>query len=461
MFFAGLLMAVSPWFALLVLPGALLARRFLLLGAVVFAAGFLRVAMSPPVPAPLPPLDTVITARIVSTPTLSPKWQRATLDAGDRYLLLYTPPDRDLRAGDVIRFEGKPRTLEGDSANYWYRRGIRQSVTLFYDGAIEVVEPGGGLRTIGSTWRRDLLGRLEANLPSDVAAVAMGIVAGQQDIVPDWITDDMTRSGTLHLLATSGFNVLLLAGALLFVAAHTPLPRVIQIALVILMLIIYADAVGGRAPVTRATVMAVVFFSAIFFGRTSDGLSAMALAAIGTALFEPWSILDAGYQLSFLVVFGLMLYAPPAFRKVQSFVSKRSCPGPIKVVAVAIGTSLSTTLVAMLFASPILSSRFGTFSIVAPIANLITAAAVPFVYLGVAVGSIGDLLSSSIGRGADLLITGPSSAAIIRANHSLAAWPGSSVSGVYLPAWAMVCIYILLLALSRQQKPAELLDEEF
>jgi competence protein ComEC len=289
----------------------------------------------------------------------------------------------------------------------------------------------------------------------------MGIVAGQQNIVPDWITDDMTKSGTLHLLATSGFNVLLLAGALLFVAAHTPLPRVIQIVLVVLVLIIYADAVGGRAPVTRATVMAVVFFSAVFFGRTSDGLSAMALAAIGTALFEPWSILDAGYQLSFMVVFGLMLYAPPAFRKVQSFVGKRRWPGPIKVVAIGIGTSLSTTLVAMLFASPILSSRFGTFSLVAPIANLITAAAVPFVYLGVAVGSIGELFSSSVGRGADLLITGPSSAAIIRANHSLAAWQGSSVSDLYLPVWAMVCVYVVLFGLSRQQKPVELLDEEF
>jgi hypothetical protein len=83
------------------------------------------------------------------------------------------------------------------------------------------------------------------------------------------------------------------------------------------------------------------------------------------------------------------------------------------------------------------------------------------VYLGVAVGSIGELFSSSVGRGADLLITGPSSAAIIRANHSLAAWPGSNVSGVYLPTWAMVCVYVVLFALSRQQKPVELLEEDF
>lgn len=453
-------MAVSPWFLLLALPGVILARRCLLFGAFVFAAGFLRVALAPEVPAPLPPLGVVITAKIVSTPTLSPRWQRATLDAGDRYLLLYTPPDRDLRAGDTIRFAGKPRTIEGDGAAYWYRRGIRQSVTLFYDAQIEVIESSEGLQAMGSVWRRDLLGRLGANLDRDVAAVAMGIVAGQQGIVPDAIVDDMNRSGTLHLLATSGFNVLLLAGALLFVLSHSPLPRAVQIALVVLVLIVYADAVGGRAPVTRATVMAVVFFSAVFFGRTSDGLSAMALAAIGVALFEPWSILDAGYQLSFMVVLGLLLYAPPAFRKVREFADRRPWPTPIRWVVMGVGASVSTTLIAMLFASPILSCRFGTFSLVAPVANLITAAAVPFVYLGVAVGSIGEVFSSSIGRGADLLITGPSSAAIIRANHSLAAWPASSVSGLYMPTWAVVCVYASLFALSRQQKPADPLDED-
>jgi competence protein ComEC len=455
LFFAGLLANLTPWFLLVALPGALLARRFLFLGAAVFALGFLRVALSPPVPPSLPQIDTEITGTIVSTPNLSHQWQRITLDTGSRYLLVYTRPDRDLRAGDVIRFTAKPRTLKGESGSYWYRRGIRQSVTLPFAGEIEIVSTGKGLRSFGSAWRRDLLARLESHLPEDVAAVAIGIVAGQQNIVPEWIVDDMTRAGTLHLLATSGFNVLLLAGALLFVAAHAPLPRAVQILGVILLLVAYSDAVGGRSPVMRATVMAAVFFSAFFFRRSADGLSAMAFAAIACAVVEPWSVLDAGFQLSFMVVFGLLLYAPPAFRKVRGWAESGPWHKALQWLTIGVSGSLATTLIAMAFASPILAVRFGTFSLVAPVANLVTSAAVPLVYLGVAVGSAGDLISPDIARGADLLITGPFASSIIRANHTLAAMPMSSVEGAFLSPWAAVAMYAVLFGFSRTYKPME------
>ena len=411
--------------------------------------------MSPAVPPPIPELDTILTGRVVSTPNLGIEWQRVLLDIDDRYLLLYTRPDRDLRAGDIVRFEGRPKVIKGKGAPYWYRRGIRQSVYLPFNGSLEIVEPGRGIKSLGSAWRRELLTRLNAHLPNDVAAVAMGVVGGQQDIVPEEIINDMNEAGTLHLLATSGFNVLLLAGVLLFLSAHLPLSRWLQISIVVLILWIYADAVGGRPPVMRATLMAAVYFSAFFFGRKSDALSAMAFAAIACAAIEPWTVLDAGFQLSFLVVFGLLLYAPSAFRAIREFVSKKKWGGVKAIAFTSFTTSLSTTLIAMAFASPVLSNRFGTFSIVAPISNLITAAAVPFVYVGVAVSSITDLFSTSISRGADLAITGPFAASIIRTNETLAALPGSHVSGVYLSTWATVLVYMGLFGLSRHGRPPE------
>jgi ComEC/Rec2-related protein len=439
----------------LIVPGVLFARRFLLLGAALFGLGFLRVALSPPVPESLPELDTLFTGRIVSTPNLGTEWQRAIVDIGDRYLLLYARPDQDLRAADLVKFEAMPRAIKGGSAAYWYRRGIRQSVSLAYQGAVEVLEPGTGLKTFGSAWRRDLLTRLQAHLPMETAAVAMGVVGGQQDIVPDRIIRDMTNAGTLHLLATSGFNVLLLAGCLLFVTAHFPLARWVQIAAVIVILWIYSDAVGGRPPVVRATLMAAVYFSAFFFGRRADALSAMAFSAMACAAVEPWTVLDAGFQLSFLVVFGLLLYAPPWFRRIQQSIERMDWTGAKAAAFSTVATSLVTTLIAMAFASPVLSNRFGTFSIVAPISNLITAAAVPFVYLGVAAASIGDLISPAIAKGADVAITGPFAASIIRANASLAAVPGSHVSGVFLPTWLTVGCYVLLFGLSSHRRPPE------
>jgi competence protein ComEC len=455
LFFAGLLAPGNPLFLLALIPGAILARRYLLLGAAVFLASFLRVALSPAVPPALPPLDTEITGRVVSTPTLGQSWQRALVDTGDRFILLYTLLDRDLRAGDVVRYEAKPKKIDGPGAAYWYRRGIRQSTTVYIGNDIELVSPGSGLKAIGSAWRRDLLSRLEAHLSPEVAAVAIGIVAGQQNIVPDPIIEDMTRAGTLHLLATSGFNVLLLAGALLFLASHLPVPRWVQVLAVIVVLAVYSDAVGGRPPVMRATVMAGIFFSAFLFNRSPDGLSAMALAAIACAFAEPWSVLDAGFQLSFMVVFGLLLFVPSAFRRIRAWTESRPWPMALRWGTLGVASSLATTLVAMAFATPILSNRFGTFSVVAPVANLVTSAAVPFVYLGVAAGSVGDLISPDIARGADAAITGPFSASIIRANELLASLPLAGVEGVFMPTWLACLTYMALFALSRQSKPPD------
>jgi competence protein ComEC len=202
--------------------------------------------------------------------------------------------------------------------------------------------------------------------------------------------------------------------------------------------------------------MAAVYFSAFFFGRRADALSAMAFAAISCATVEPWSVLDAGFQLSFLVVFGLLLYAPICFQQIRRTAERREWTGVKAFAFSTLATSLSTTLIAMAFASPVLSNRFGTFSTIAPISNLVTAAAVPFVYLGVAAASMGDLLSPAVSRGADLAITGPFAASVIRANDSLAAIPGSHVSGVFLPTWVTVCSYILLFGFSRHKRPPDL-----
>jgi competence protein ComEC len=201
--------------------------------------------------------------------------------------------------------------------------------------------------------------------------------------------------------------------------------------------------------------MAAVFFSAFLFGRSSDGLSAMSLAAMGSAFVEPWTVLDAGFQLSFTFVLGLILFAPSAFRRIKAWGEARHWALPLQWAAIVTGTSLATTLIAMAFATPILSSRFGTFSLVAPAANLVTSMAVPFVYAGVAAGSVGDVVSDDIARGADAAITGPFSASVIRANQSFASWPMASVEGVFMPAWLVVALYVLLLGLSRPPPPID------
>ncbi|MGI8922867.1 MAG: ComEC/Rec2 family competence protein [Fimbriimonadales bacterium] len=448
----GLVAPMFPLAILLLAPAAFIARRWLLLGAALFAIGFLRTAFTSDPQPPLPTVEQTVVGRIVSTPNLAQKYQRAILDIGDRNLLLYERPQRLLMAGDWVRVKGKIANIGERSAVYWARRGIHQRMSVIWDGGLEVLAPGAGPANWGSAWRTDMWSRLKRNLPERHAAMAMGIVAGQQDLVDREVAENMRRSGTLHLLATSGFNVLLLAGALMFLLSHLPISRGLQIGVALALLLAYADAVGGRPPVMRATVMAVIYLGAFLFHRSSDVLSTLGLAAIVYLLLEPGSLFDAGFQLSFVTVLGLALFVPPAFERTRKAIDK-SVPSPgWRFVLQAVAAVFITSLVAQIVSAPLTAAHFGSFSLVAPVANVLTALAVPMIYLGTVLGQLADSISQELGRGFDLLITGPFAGWIDWVNGVLGGMPWAAVETQPI-SWVVSCVaYLALLALSRPHR---------
>jgi ComEC/Rec2-related protein len=124
------------------------------------------------------------------------------------------------------------------------------------------------------------------------------------------VSEPFMRSGTMHIFAISGLHVALIAGLLVLVFQVLRVPRAWCGWVVLPLLWFYAGATGWQASAIRSTIMMSVIIASWALRRPGDLLNSLAAAAFIILLWDPQQLFQAGFQLSFLVVFSLALFAP-------------------------------------------------------------------------------------------------------------------------------------------------------
>jgi ComEC/Rec2-related protein len=123
------------------------------------------------------------------------------------------------------------------------------------------------------------------------------------------ISEPFMRSGTMHVFAISGLHVALIAGLLVLVLRVFRVPRGWCGWIVIPLIWFYAGVTGWQASAVRSTIMMSVIVAAWALRRPADLINSLAAAAFIILLWDPQQLFQAGFQLSFLVVFSLALFA--------------------------------------------------------------------------------------------------------------------------------------------------------
>jgi ComEC/Rec2-related protein len=129
--------------------------------------------------------------------------------------------------------------------------------------------------------------------------------------------------------------------------------------LTITMLVIYTAFTGATPSVIRAAIMGAVLLIAPLVGRRYDPMAALAVAAAGMVLLDPYVLADAGFQLSYLAMLGITTLAPAIYA-----LSKR-----LRLPAV-LGLPVATTLAAQAATLPLSILLSGQFTLVSPLATL-------------------------------------------------------------------------------------------
>ncbi len=451
---SGILIPIYPISILIMVFGLLISKRYLFAYSILFFLALFRGFFMPSAPEPLQAGRYTIEGQIVETPNLGPKAQRFTMQTKDRRIVVYTEANRSLFAGDWVRVNGDLRRItEPGLKEYWERRGINQKIGAMFTGSVEVIQPTFGFESIGSHWRNETVNRLRRNTDKNTAAIAMGVVAGQQGLVSKELYSAMQRTGTMHLLSTSGMNVLLVAFAVSFLLRQFSLPMPIIAIGILAVLLIYAAATGSRPPVIRASWIAAIFLlSTTLLEEKPDGISVLFLVATGILFVDPIQIFDVGFQLSFVCVFSMLLFCAPLFRFIERKLPRKRFWRPFHLFLRSSMSAIAVTLVASLGSAPIVATHFGVTSIISPIANLLTSIAIPFIYAGVTLSWLASFFSDTLSRGFDVAFTYLPCWWVEKVNMNLSQLPFAAIEYEPIPSWITGIALILILLMSRPPK---------
>ena len=201
--------------------------------------------------------------------------------------------------------------------------------------------------------RRKLAALIDKLYAVPEAAIMKALVLGLRSDVASGVRDQFMKTGTIHLLAISGLNITMIAGSfyLLFILCGLGYRWTAAVTLVIV--VIYMGLAGFGLPVQRAGYVAVLALLGTLWGRTANLLNAMCVAFFFLLLWNPKSLWNIGFQLSFLSVFSLILILPLLNR--------------FNVWSLSLGSSLA--VLAGTF--PLVLYYFNTFSPIGIVANLL------------------------------------------------------------------------------------------
>jgi len=214
---------------------------------------------------------------------------------------------------------------------------------------------------------------VQRTLPEPHAALLTGLLVGSAAGMPESLRLALVGSGTSHLVVVSGYNITLVAA---FLQSIFRSARILRIAAPLFGVWAFTLLAGANAPAIRAALMATAALIALSTGRGADALGALALAAAGMLLLDPHLVFELGFQLSVLATLGLVALQPRVAALIGWIPERLREP-------------VSSTLAAQLATAPLLAATFHQISVVAPLANLLAAPAIPVTTI---VGAIGVAL---------------------------------------------------------------------
>jgi competence protein ComEC len=233
--------------------------------------------------------------------------------------------------------------------------------------------------------KRWAVGVITARLPETSAALLAGLLLGERAALPREIDASFRRAGVYHILAVSGFNVALLAGAVFGVLAMCGVPRRGAAGAAALVLVGFALVVGGQPSVLRATVMGLLLLAALLLDRESQLPNALALAVLALLLWRPGDLWEPGFQLSFAATAGIVHLGPVITARLVA----RGAPAWL---AAAVAVSLA----AQAAVTPLMLAHFNQLSLIGVVANLLV---VPLAAVATTLGMLAlviELTSSAL-----------------------------------------------------------------
>jgi len=228
-------------------------------------------------------------------------------------------PVLDLKPGDYIqaycwldRFKQVANPGQFDTAEYLARKNVFIAVSIKSRNGIELLEspPDSLFTKIKAKLRQAATNALinDLSLEAQSRGLLQALLLGYRGNIDSATYRAFGKTGLLHFISLSGMHLGILIGIVWWLCKTAGLLNRSRSAVCIFGIMLFLLVVPPRPPTLRAAVIGLVFCFSFFFRRKPNSLNSLSLAAIILLLIRPTSMYEAGWQLSFASVLGILIF---------------------------------------------------------------------------------------------------------------------------------------------------------
>ncbi len=323
----------------------------------------------------------------------------------------FDEPVLDLKAGDYIqaycrlgRFSPPTNPGQFDTAKYLARKNVFIAASVTSRDGIELLQSTSDAiftklkNKVRQSAAQALLGSLSPEEPS--RGLLEALLLGYRGNIDSGTYRAFRKTGLLHFISLSGMHLGILIGIIWWLCKTAGLMKPARAVICIVAISIFLLIVPPRAPTIRAAIICSVYCVSFFFRRRSNSINTLSLAAIILLLIRPTQLFEAGWQLSFASVLGLLLFCQRIhfflYEKIMGLPWGKKAPEtrPFYRIISRPGPYLlrlfSTGITAWLGGAGILLYHFYTIN---PLTSIWTVVAFPFIALILTFGYLKIILS--------------------------------------------------------------------
>jgi len=295
---------------------------------------------------------------------------------------------------------------------------------------------GNAVMTFALSVRDKMVGILQDQLgDNDESGVVAAMLTGYRADISADMMNAYSKAGVIHIMSVSGLHVgviYIMITAFVGLFGWFKKRKWLNVLLVLSLIWFYAFLTGLSASVLRSAVMISFVVAGTAMQRNISPYNSLAAAAFLLLVFNPGSLGEIGFQLSFVAVLGILLFQRPLYNlwhirnKWLDKIWQLAC----------------VSMAAQLITLPFILYYFGQFPvyflisnmIVVPLSSLVLYAGmaavllswIPFVNVAVSFGTIWLTKAMNF-----IVIT-------------IESLPGSVISNIYISAWPAVILVIII-----------------
>jgi len=376
--------------------------------------------------------------------------QRLTIKPTNQESNILAVIDKEIEVsyGDMVRVYGMLETPQnftttsGKEFNYERYLANKDIYFIINNADIEIISHGHG------SWVQSQLYRLRDSFMRNIGEVinppesdlANGLILGARGGFDNNMRNEFISTGTIHIIALSGYNVTIVAEGTMKVLGFI-FAEIVGIIFGIIIIILFILLAGASSTAIRAGIMAVIALFARMTGRTYDAGRALVIAALIMIAYDPRVLVDISFQLSFIATFGVLFITTKVIKWVRFL--------PIKF---GFRELVATTIAATIAVLPILLYSTGILSLVSLPANILILPLIPItMFMSFLVGILGyisPIIALPFAYIAHLLLL-----YILSVIHFFASLPFASVNIQSFPLIITIILYGFILWWVFRKKP--------